>query len=262
MTPLIQVDRISKVFEKDGRAVEALDEASFDIRRGEFLALIGASGCGKSTLLNLIGGLMPASGGEVRYDGRPVRDVNTRMGYITQHDTLLPWRTVEGNVKVALELKGLPAAEQLQRAHAMIRRVGLTDFERHYPHELSGGMRKRVGLARALVYDPEALLMDEPFGPLDAQLRVVMQGELLRIWEESRKTIVLVTHDLDEALALSDRIVVLSRRPGRVKAIVEVTLPRPRDIDTVRYLPEYRDLHARLWDLLRDDVLAAAGGRP
>lgn len=259
MTALVEVDRVSKTFEKDGRAIEALREVSFEVRRGELLALIGASGCGKSTLLNLMGGLMASTSGEIRYDGAPVRDVNTRMGYITQHDTLLPWRTVEGNVKIALELKGLGAAEQAERAGAMIRRVGLAEFERHYPHELSGGMRKRVGLARALVYDPEALLMDEPFGPLDAQLRVVMQGELLRIWEETRKTIVFVTHDLDEALALSDRVVVLSRRPGRLKAVVDVALPRPRDINRVRYLPEYRDLHARLWDLLKDDVLAAAG---
>jgi NitT/TauT family transport system ATP-binding protein len=259
MTALVELDRVSKTFEKDGRRVEALSDVSFEVCRGELLALIGASGCGKSTLLNLAGGLMAPTRGEIRYDGEAVRDVNTRMGYITQHDTLLPWRTVEGNVKIALELKGLGAAEQAERAGAMIRRVGLAEFERHYPHELSGGMRKRVGLARALVYDPEALLMDEPFGALDAQLRVVMQGELLRIWEETRKTIVFVTHDLDEALALSDRVVVLSRRPGRLKAVVDVALPRPRDINRVRYLPEYRDLHARLWDLLKDDVLAAAG---
>jgi NitT/TauT family transport system ATP-binding protein len=252
---VLEWQNVRKVFVKDGTAVEAVADVSLSIGRGEFVGLVGPSGCGKSTLLSMSAGTMPIDGGRILYHGQPVTTVNRRVGYMTQKDNLLPWRTVKGNVALPLDIKKIPAErkEALVREH--IGRVGLAGFENHYPRELSGGMRKRVALIRTLIYDPETLLMDEPFGALDAQLKLIMQDELLRIWSGSGKTIVFVTHDLHEAIALSDRVVVLSRRPGRVKMVADVPLPRPRNVFDLSFSAEAAALHKRLWEALREDIL-------
>jgi NitT/TauT family transport system ATP-binding protein len=253
--PLIELLGVGKRFWKGGTSFQALGDVSLAIPAGEFVAVVGPSGCGKSTLLNMIAGLMEPSSGSVRYRDEPVADVNTRVGYITQKDNLMPWRTVEGNIALGLELRHLDADERRERVAAVIALVGLGGFEQHYPYELSGGMRKRVTLARTLVYEPETLLMDEPFGALDAQLKLVLQEELLRIWQADAKTVVFVTHDLDEALTLADRVVVISARPGIVKLVQPVDLARPRSIDAARADARFAHLHARLWASLREDVL-------
>ncbi|MBI2527359.1 MAG: ABC transporter ATP-binding protein [Candidatus Rokubacteria bacterium] len=254
--PVIELRGVAKTFVTKGRALAALADVSFSVAPGEFIAIVGPSGCGKSTLLNLIAGLGGAVTGQVLYRGAPVQTVNTGVGYVTQDDNLLPWKTAAGNVGVALGLRirRMPPGERSRRVRAYLDKMNLTGFEHYYPAELSGGMRKRVALARALVYDPETLLMDEPFGALDAQLKLVLQDELLRIWEATRKTVVFVTHDLSEALILADRVVVLTGRPGRVKLIREVDLPRPRDAFQVRFTEHFGRLHRELWDALKAEV--------
>lgn len=235
-------------------AILALREATLNVNDYEFLALVGPSGCGKSTLLNMVAGFLRPSRGEVFYDGAPIDGLNTRVGYMTQHDDLLPWRTVTGNIGLPLEIRGVDSAERNRRVAEFVFLTGLDGFENHYPAELSGGMRKRVSLAQTLIGDPETLLMDEPFAALDAQLRLLMQDELLRIWGERRKTILFVTHDLVEAISLSDRVVLMSARPGVIKAIREVTFPRPRDVFRIRFTPEFAKLHDDLWSGLRDEI--------
>ncbi len=227
------------------------------MRQGEFLVLLGPSGCGKSTALNMIAGLMQPLAGTIRFDGAPITDVNTRVGYMTQKDNLLPWRTVSQNIAVALEIRGVPAAERAHRVQEMIELVGLAGFERHYPSELSGGMRKRTTLARTLVYSPDTLLMDEPFGALDAPLRMALHDQLVRLWQATKKTILFVTHDLTEALTLADRIIVLTPRPGIIKGELPVKLPRPRDIYQVANQPEFARLQSELWSLVKDDYSQA-----
>jgi NitT/TauT family transport system ATP-binding protein len=250
---VIAYQGVAKKFYKDGKPFEALGNATFEVARGEFVAVVGPSGCGKSTLLNMTAGLMRPSLGTVVYDGRVVSDVNHHVGYMTQKDNLLPWRTVIGNIALALEIKGVPKAEREARAQEFMKQVGLQGFENHFPSELSGGMRKRVSLARTMIYRPETLLMDEPFGALDAQLRLVLHDLLLGVWEATKTTIVFVTHDLSEAITLADRVVVLSARPGRIKAIQEVTLPRPRDVFKVRFTPEFGEHFQRLWNSMGED---------
>ena len=246
---------IHKRFYMDGhRVVDALDGLTLSVERGEFVAIVGPSGCGKSTLLNLTAGLMQPTAGQVRYDGQPVLNVNTHVGYMTQKDSLLPWRTVEDNIALALQIKGMPRKTRQELTQHYIHLVGLSGFERNFPAELSGGMRKRVALARTLVYDPETLLMDEPFGALDAQLKLILHDELLRLWDKSGKTIVFVTHDLAEAVTLSDRVVVLSPRPGRVKLVQRVDLARPRDVFRGRFAPEFGWLFEQLWQTLEEDI--------
>jgi NitT/TauT family transport system ATP-binding protein len=231
------------------------------VRRHEFVALVGPSGCGKSTALNMVAGLLAPSRGEVLYDGGPVNGPNRSVGYMTQKDTLLPWRSTADNVRIALELacRAVPRAEADERVARMIAQVGLEGFEKHYPRELSGGMRRRAALARTLIYEPETLLMDEPFGALDAQLKLVMLDQLQRLTQARRMTVMFVTHDLGEAITLADRIVVFSARPGRIRAIREVTLPRPRDVFRARFNPDFARLEEELWDILREDVLRSAG---
>ena len=200
-------------------------------------------------------GLLAPSAGSVLYRGAPVPSPNTDVGYMTQRDTLLPWRTVEDNVAIALELRGESReADRHQRAHQWLARMGLAGFETSYPAQLSGGMRRRVSMARTLAYEPETILMDEPFGALDAQLRLVMHDELLKLWTGTRKTIVFVTHDLAEALTLADRVAVFSARPGRIRAIETVDLPRPRDVFRIRFDPRFGELHDRLWSYLEASV--------
>ena len=252
--PLIEYRNVARRFHSRSGSVTACEQVNLTVQRGEFLAVVGPSGCGKSTLLNMAAGLLMPSAGQVFYRGVSVPRPNTDVGYLTQRDTLLPWRTVEDNVAIALELRGESRAGRHARAHQWLARMGLEGFEKSYPAQLSGGMRRRVCLARTLAYEPETILMDEPFGALDAQLRLVMHDELLKLWSGTRKTIVFVTHDLAEAITLADRIAVFSARPGRIRAIETVDLPRPRDVFRVRFDPHFGALHDRLWSYLEASV--------
>jgi len=246
----------SKRFATRGREVDALRPVDLSVAPHEFVALVGPSGCGKSTILNLFAGLLQPTEGLVFYDGAPVAAPNRQVGYMTQKDTLLPWRTAADNIRIALELKcrAVPRAEANARVKQIIELVGLTGFERHYPAELSGGMRKRVSLARTLIYEPETLLMDEPFGALDAQLKLLMLDQLQELTRQRRMTVVFVTHDLGEAITLADRVVVFSARPGRIRTIRRIELPRPRDVFRIRFTEAFSHLHEALWDELKDEV--------
>ncbi len=228
----------------------AMGPVDLEIRRGEFLCIVGPSGCGKSTLLNLIAGTLPAATGRVSYAGRTVDGPNRDVGYLTQKNFCLPWRTVERNVRLPLEFRRLPRAEMDARVAAAIDQVGLRGFEKAYPRQLSGGMLQRVMIARTLAYAPETFLLDEPFGSLDAQLRLRMHAELLQIWQQTAATFVFVTHDLQEAITLADRVVVMSRRPGRIKQVMDIDLPRPRDVVDIQGDPAFGRYFRALWDAL------------
>jgi NitT/TauT family transport system ATP-binding protein len=245
--PKIAARGVRKVFETRRASVTAIEGLDLEAARGEFVSIVGPSGCGKSTLLHILAGFVEPTEGEVTVDGAPVRGPDPARGIVFQELALFGWKTVLGNVAYGLAEQGVPRRERAERAAQWVRLVGLEGFERHYPKELSGGMKQRVALARALVVDPDVLLMDEPFGAVDAQTRVALQQELLAIWERTHKTVVFVTHSVDEALALSDRVWVFSQRPARVREIVEVDLPRPRDLG----MPGYAELHRRIWGLLR-----------
>jgi NitT/TauT family transport system ATP-binding protein len=227
----------------------------FDVEPERFVALVGPSGCGKSTTLSLISGLDRATSGVVEVRGKPVDGITGGIGFLFQRDALMPWKTVRDNVLLPLQLRGVPRKDALQRAAEWIARVGLRGFEASFPHQLSGGMRKRVSLAQTLVYDPEILLMDEPFSALDVQTRNLMEGELLDLWQGSRKTVLFVTHDLEEAIALADEVIVMTSGPARVKVRYDVPLPRPRDIEKVRFQPQFAELYSKMWNDLRDEVL-------
>ncbi len=254
---LLSIDGVAKEYQFRGRKVLALDCVNLTIAEGEFVTIVGPSGCGKSTLLNLIVGLMRPSAGRVLFRGVPIDGICTKIGYVTQKDNLLPWRTLVENVEIALEIKGLAKTVRRDRARELIDRVGLGGFEDHYPHELSGGMRQRGNIIRTLIYDPELILMDEPFGPLDAQTRIVLQDQLLKLWWTSKKTIVFITHDLIEAITLADRVVLMSSRPGRIKSIENVAIPRPRDVFKIHESQEFRSVYERLWQQLRPEVKLA-----
>ncbi|MBZ6075538.1 ABC transporter ATP-binding protein [Microvirga puerhi] len=237
------------------RAVAAIDLA---VRPGEFIAIVGPTGCGKSTLLNASAGLLKPSEGEVAIFGAPLTGLNRRAGYLFQQDALMPWKTALQNVAVALEPKGVPAIEAREKARDWLRRVGLSAFVDRYPHMLSGGQRKRVALAQMLIRDPEILLMDEPFGPLDAQTRQIMGNLLLDLWAADRKAVLFVTHDLEEAIALADRVVVMSAGPAaRIIGEFPISLPRPRDIAEVRLEPAFHHIHKEIWARLRTEVQKA-----
>ena len=254
MPAMIDIAHVHKEFIKNGQAFSVLDDVSISVGTGEFVALIGPSGCGKSTILNMIAGLIMPDEGQLHYQGEPIKSVNTAVGYMTQSDSLLPWRTVEENISVALDIRNIEKTEKKQRVKDAIEKVDLIGFEHHRPHELSGGMRKRVLLARTLIYHPATLLMDEPFAALDALLRVVMQEELLRIWNNDRRTVLYVTHDLAEAITLADRVIVFSKRPGRIVLDQRVDLPRPRAVDSLRMAPEFLKIYDQLWSTLRLEV--------
>jgi NitT/TauT family transport system ATP-binding protein len=224
-----------------------------------FVSLIGPSGCGKSTLLNMVAGIIPPSSGTIVHEGRKVSSVNTRVGYMTQQDSLLPWRTAAGNVGLPLVIRGDGARSVRERVDDMLARVGLGDFADHYPSQLSGGMRKRAALAQVLAQDPQTILMDEPFGALDAQLKLVLQAQLLDLWESARKTIVFVTHDLNEAILLSDVVVVFSGRPGRIKAVRTIDIPRPRDAFQAQFTPAFKEIYVELWNLLAPEISRGVG---
>jgi len=251
---LLSVEGVSKEYHVRGKKVLALDSIDLAVAQGEFVTVVGPSGCGKSTLLNLIVGLLRSSSGRILFRGDPINGICTKIGYVTQKDNLLPWRTLIENVEIALEIRGIENSARRQRAEELIGQVGLSGFEDHYPHELSGGMRQRANIIRTLIYDPELILMDEPFGPLDAQTRVVLQDQLLKLWLASRKTIVFITHDLVEAITLADRVVLMTSRPGRIKSIENVTIPRPRDVFQIHERPEFRSAYERLWEQLRPEV--------
>jgi NitT/TauT family transport system ATP-binding protein len=256
--PHVVVDRVRHVYRPArGREVLALDDVSLEVREREFVALVGPSGCGKSTLLHLIGGFLPMESGAIRVGGRAVSGPGPDRGVVFQHFALFPWKTVRANVLYGLEKAGLPREERERRARAFVELVGLGGFEDSYPSQLSGGMQQRAAIARTLATDPEILLMDEPFGSLDAQTRSLMQSELLGIWRRSRKTVLFVTHDVQEAVYLAQRVVVMSTRPGRVKAIVDVEVDVERgDARRVRS-PGFVEKVDEVWSLVRDEAVAA-----
>lgn len=255
--PIIILDHVSKVFVGENTIVEAISDVNLKVERNSFVSIVGPSGCGKSTLLHLIAGLSSATAGRVHYAGAPIAKVNTKVGYVTQHDNLLPWRNVSANIGLGLELDPLRRGLRGDRVAELIELMKLNGFESAYPKELSGGMRKRVGLARAFAYDPETLLMDEPFAALDALMRFVLQDELMQLWTRNPKTVLFVTHDLQEAILLSDYVVVMTQRPSTVKAIREVPIRRPRILDEDRFTPVFQKLYAELWEMLRVEIQAS-----
>ena len=248
---MIDLQHISKTFRKKDETVEAVRDINLRIERKEIVAIIGPSGCGKSTLLNMIAGLYAPTSGTVVYKGAVVSDVNTDVGYMTQKDNLFPWRTVRDNIAFPLELAGAPKSERADKADKVIKHVGLGGFESRYPHELSGGMRKRACLARMMLYGAETALLDEPFAALDAQLKLAMHDLLLQLAAESGQTVVLVTHDLMEAVTLADRVLVCTRRPATIALEQRIDLKRPRDVLNVRFTSEFKELYDSLWERLR-----------
>lgn len=260
MVPYIEARNVVLTFRPKNRdPVTALQGLNFEVGRGEFLSLVGPSGCGKSTFLNVLLGLLKPDQGDLQLGGKKITGPGYERAMVFQEFGLLPWRTVVANVELGLELKGVPVSIRRERASELIHLVGLTGFEHHYPHELSGGMKQRVGLARALATDPEVLLMDEPFAALDAQTRDLMQAELLQIWDRTKKTVIFVTHSIEEAAYLSDRVVVITSRPGRTKKVIDIKLPRPRDYE-MRLSPEFNDIKANIWHSLKDELISRGPG--
>lgn len=255
-TPLVRAQGLTIEYEKarEKTTLVALSDVSLDIRSGEFLVIVGPSGCGKTTFINAIAGLLIPAGGTVLFDGQPVTGPGPDRAMVFQEYALMPWLTVEQNIRFGLQLGGKRGRAYDEEVARHINLVGLSGFEKSYPHELSGGMRQRVGLARALVVDPKILLMDEPFAAIDAMTREIMQGELERIISATRKTVIFITHSIDEAIALGDSIVVITSRPGRIREIVRVELPRPRYEYDVKVHPRYAEARERVWNLMREEV--------
>ncbi|WP_420597306.1 ABC transporter ATP-binding protein [Deinococcus sp.] len=241
----------------DGKSLTAIRDFNMTVRRGEFVAVVGPTGCGKSTTLSLITGLAQPTSGEVKLFGSPVVGIDPRIGFVFQQDAVFPWRNVLNNVAAGPMFRGLGRAEAQSLAHDWIKRVGLTGFDKHYPHQLSGGMRKRVALAQTFINGPEILLMDEPFSALDVQTRVFMQDELLGLWESSNASVVFVTHDLEEAIGLADKVVVLTTGPATVKAVYDIPLPRPRVLSELRFDPQFVEISRVIWDNLREEVMVS-----
>jgi NitT/TauT family transport system ATP-binding protein len=240
----------------DNRVYTAVEQARLRVEHGEFVAIVGPTGCGKSTLLNVAAGLLKPASGTVRIFDQPLTGLNRDAGYLFQADALFPWKTAIDNVAIGLEIQGAPRPMALERAQGWLTAVGLGAFGNRYPHMLSGGQRKRVGLAQVLIRDPKILLMDEPFGPLDAQTRQIMGNLLLELWNADRKAVLFVTHDLEEAIALADRVVIMSAGPAaRIIGDWRVGLPRPRDISEIRLSDEFHVLHREIWSVLKDEVM-------
>ena len=248
----LEITGLSKWF-GELEALRAIDAA---VEQAEFISVVGPSGCGKTTFLRMVAGLEPASSGTILLDGQPLRGPGNNRGFVFQNDSLLPWRTVLGNALIGPEVAGSVGDKERSRTLNLLKLVGLGGFEGYYPRQLSGGMRQRVNLARALAIDPDVLLMDEPFASLDAQTREIMQTELLRIWEQGRKTVLFVTHQIDEAVFLSDRVLVFARRPGRLQESIEIKLPRPRDL-AIKRTPDFIAYVDRIWTMIEHDVRAA-----
>ncbi len=258
--PAIALEGVSIVFGAGASAYEAVANVDLRVAPGEFVAIVGPTGCGKSTLLNVVAGLLAPARGKARVGGVEVRGVAASAGYLFQQDALMPWKTALANVSVALEVGGVAPAEAKSRAEKWLARVGLARFAERYPHQLSGGQRKRVALAQTLIRDPAVLLMDEPFGPLDAQTRGLMGDLLLSLWQADRKAVLFVTHDLDEAIALADRVVVMSAGPSsRVVSRHVVALPRPRESADIRLDPAFHALRGAIWSDLKAEVMKAYG---
>lgn len=252
---VIRVESVSKVFQTpSGENLGALTDIELNIGHGEFVTVVGPSGCGKSTLLKLIAGFSPSSAGRILFQGDEVRGLNTKVGYVPQESKLFPWLTVEENVGFGLDPKRYSRADRERQVSQFIKLAGLAGFEKYYPAQLSGGMSKRASIVRALAYEPPVILMDEPFGPLDAQTRMVLQDELLKIWEQKRQTIVFVTHDLVEAVALADRVVVMTHRPGKIKDVIQVPMSRPRNIFEIHRQEGFDDAYGRLWNIFRHEL--------
>ena len=235
-------------------AFNALEAVSFDVGPTEFCAIVGPSGCGKSTVLNMVAGFLQPTAGRIEALGTPVTTVNTELGYVTQESNLLPWLTTAKNIELPLKIRGFAKAEREKLVAEWIGLVGLEGFESSYPHQLSGGMQKRCAIARTLVYDPEVLLLDEPFGALDAITKTVLQGVLLDLWATKPRSVLFVTHDLNEAITLSDKVVVMTKRPGTIKAIVPIDLPRPRNVYEIGSDPRFAKLHHELWSLFKSEI--------
>jgi NitT/TauT family transport system ATP-binding protein len=263
----ISFEQVRKEFSLRGggggpsRRFTALEDITLDVRAGEFLALVGPSGCGKSTLLDLLGGLAVPTSGRILLDGRPIVGPARDRGIVFQQYALFPWRTATQNVEFGLDIAGLKSKERRDRARQYLDLVGLAAFADRYPHELSGGMKQRVAIARSLAYDPEVLLMDEPFAALDAQSRETLQGELLRIWRTTGKTIVFITHGIDEAVVLGQRVAVMTSRPGRIKQVIDVPGELHSETEDVRSLPVFGSVRHEVWSLLREEVLKAQRGQ-
>jgi NitT/TauT family transport system ATP-binding protein len=248
----VEISGLSKWF-GDLEALRGIDMA---VEQGEFISVVGPSGCGKTTFLRMVAGLEPATSGTILLDGQPLRGPGGNRGFVFQNDSLLPWRTVLANALIGPEVAGQVGDKERRRTLDLLKLVGLEGFENYHPRQLSGGMRQRVNLARALAIDPDVLLMDEPFASLDAQTREIMQTELLRIWEQGRKTVLFVTHQIDEAVFLSDRVLVFARRPGRLQENIEIKLPRPRSL-ALKRTPEFIAYVDRIWTLIEHDVRTA-----
>ncbi|HWK70771.1 MAG TPA: ABC transporter ATP-binding protein [Burkholderiaceae bacterium] len=251
--PILVADKVGRHFDTAEGSVIAVDDISFSVNENEFVSVIGPSGCGKSTLFNLIGGLLPMGEGSIRIEGEPINGPHPAIGMVFQEDATFPWRTVLENVAFPLELQGVPKDERLEKAQQFVRLVGLAGFERRYPTELSGGMRQRVSIARTLAHEPKLLLMDEPFAALDEQTRLLLGDKVLQIQQELRQTVLLITHNITEAVQLSDRVLIMTYRPGRIKRIVPIDLPRPRTSEMLssdvfgRYVAE-------IWADLREEA--------
>jgi NitT/TauT family transport system ATP-binding protein len=257
--PALAFNGISCVFASNERAGEryiAVGDTTLHVAPGEFVSVVGPTGCGKSTLLNVAAGLLEPSSGSVEVFGEPLTGINSRAGYMFQAEALMPWRNAIGNVAAGLEFRGVSEAEAAKAAGEWLKRVGLGGFENRYPHQMSGGMRKRTALAQTLILDPDIILMDEPFSALDIQTRQLMENEVLALWQAKRKAVLFITHDLDEAIAMSDRVVVLSAGPA-TRPIGEfvIDLDRPRDVAEIRVHPRFIELHEQIWSVLREEVL-------
>ena len=253
----LSIQGVSRTFTSEkGKSTQALLPVDFDVKENDFVTILGPSGCGKSTMLRIVAGLDHPTSGRVLLDGRPVEGPGADRGMVFQSYTLFPWLTIEQNIRFGLRERGMPESQQKERAAYFIAKVGLRGFEQHFPKQLSGGMQQRTAIARALANDPKILLMDEPFGALDNQTRVLMQELLLGIWEAERKTVMFVTHDIDEAIFMANRVAVFSARPGRIKSEIAVNLPHPRHY-TIKTSPEFMDLKARLTEEIRAESMAA-----
>jgi NitT/TauT family transport system ATP-binding protein len=257
LIPALALDGIRVTFvAEDGSRYTAVRDTTLRVAPGEFVSVVGPTGCGKSTLLNIAVGLLQPSAGSVRVFGEPLSGLNRKAGYLFQTEALMPWRTALGNVTAGLEFRGYETSQANREGEKWLQRVGLRGFEKRYPHQLSGGMRKRVALAQTLILDPEIILMDEPFSALDIQTRQLMENELLELWSANRKSVVFITHDLEEAISLSDRVVVLAAGPeSHPIGEFAIDLPRPRDVAEIRLAPRFIELHTQIWHAMKEEVL-------
>jgi NitT/TauT family transport system ATP-binding protein len=252
----IEFDDVSLAFGADGGTVMALDHVSLAVSRGQITTVVGPSGCGKTTLLRLVAGLLKPSSGRTLYNGSEVQGLNTGIGFVTQDSNLFPWATTLANIEFPLTVRGVPSRERRERAMEWIANVGLSGFENSYPSQLSGGMQKRVSIARAFIYEPQVILLDEPFGALDAQTRMMLHHQLLQLWHKRRMTMLFITHDLVEAITLSDQVVVMTKRPGRVKERYRIPLARPRNVFEIYLEPGFDDAYGALWQHFKAEMSA------